>query len=159
MRDRRLEPTYSANGLSEMIILSGVDYKRASVTVVDVSKNDFQLELDGAIRVGAQIELRLRHSIVFAEVRNCRQLAKGKYSAGVRSHKVLESPLRDRHISDYHVEFYAKEGGYTDAGRQMLADHLGLCVDCKAKIDEARRLLAMVSALQLGPSRAASPLP
>jgi len=139
MIDRRLEPRYSAIGLSEMIVLSPARVTRASVAVVDVSKNGLQIELDSAISVGAQIELRLRNSIVFAAVKNCRQLITGKYRAGVRSQKILDSPLKDRHISDANVEFYAREGGHSDAGRQMVTDHLGLCADCKAKIGKASR--------------------
>ncbi len=45
MLERRLEPRYSAEGLAEMVILSGAGNSLISVAVVDISRNGFQIEL------------------------------------------------------------------------------------------------------------------
>ena len=147
MLERRLEPRYSVEGLAEMIVLSGTGNTLISVAVVDISKNGFQIELARPVNIGAQVELRLRNSLVYAEIRNCRQLGPAKYRAGAKSQKVLDSPLTDRHIPDFSREFYAQES-YTDAGRQMVADHLGVCSVCRAKIEKTARFLDEVRALR-----------
>jgi hypothetical protein len=136
--DRRKEPRFESKGLADLVVLSPPKFERLTADVVNVSRSGFELDLDEAIGEGSKIEVRLREAIVTGIVSNCRAEA-GRYRAGIRTLKVTDSPLRDRHVPDTDFELYARRKSLSEAQREQYGAHLELCASCRKKIPRATR--------------------
>lgn len=137
-KDSRKEPRFQAAGIGDLKIVNPATVVRLSAAIVDVSRSGLGIEVDKPLNSGSAVELRLSDSLVMGAVGNCHQHGDGRYRAGILTVRVLESPLRLRHLSDVDHLPYVLNDALTEAQRHYYTQHLQLCPACEQRVRRTR---------------------
>ena len=140
-QDSRKEPRFQSAGIVDLKIVYSATVVRLSATIVDVSKSGPRIEVDKPLHSGCAVELGLGDSVVMGEVGNCAPHGHGLYRAGILTLRVLESPLRLRHLLDVDHLPYVLNDALTEAQRYYYTQHLELCSDCERRVERTRDAL------------------
>ena len=141
-KDSRKEPRFQAAGIGDLKIVNSATVVRLSAAIVDVSRSGLRIEIDSPLYSGSAIELSLGDSLVMGAVGNCCPHGYGRYRAGILTIRVLESPLRLRHLSEVDHLPYVLNDALTEAQRHYYTQHLELCPTCERRVERTREALS-----------------
>lgn len=140
-KDARREPRFQAAGIGDLKIVNSAAVVRLSAAIVDVSKSGLRIEIDSPLHSGSAIELSLGDSIIVGAVGNCCPHGCGRYRAGIVTIRVLDAPLRLRHLSDVDHLPYVLNDALTEAQRHYYTLHLILCPTCERNVERTREAI------------------
>ena len=134
--DRRRDLRYPSDVPVEIRIFPS-DGSSMPATLTDISLSGLQLEIDGSVPNGAQIEILLSKQLaVFGVVRHCRRIG-AKYRAGIRIVQAFYASEPEEHISGELISRYLTRNGLSPAEVLRLRDHLRICPACCGRANEA----------------------
>jgi hypothetical protein len=88
--EQRREPRFSAGGSGSLQALHPLNLTRTDIQVVDVSKNGIKVSAPHPVDIGAIVRVRLKHTFILGEVRNCSETREG-FEIGVQIHDVANA--------------------------------------------------------------------
>lgn len=88
-KDRRREARIPTDDPAVLQVISPFSSERIAVRVIDVSKSGLQLRLDAPVDPGSTVKVRLKETILFAEIRHCRQISADEYRAGLVLQEII----------------------------------------------------------------------
>ena len=88
-KDRRREARIPTDDPAILQVISPFSSERIAVRVIDVSKSGLQLRLDAPVDPGSAVKIRLKETVLFAEIRHCRQISAGEYRAGLVLQEII----------------------------------------------------------------------
>ena|SRR5579862_1449840 len=91
-KDRRKEPRFETSGRGELTVFDSTPHSEFSVTVIDVSRSGFKVELPVPLEPGACVELRLTNIKLLGEVVSCRRRSEGCYRVSLLTTLYIEAP-------------------------------------------------------------------
>lgn len=88
-KDRRREARIPTDDPAILQVISPFSSERIAVRVIDVSKSGLQLRLDAPVDPGSTVKIRVKETILFAEIRHCRQVSAQEYRAGLVLQEII----------------------------------------------------------------------
>ncbi len=88
-KDRRREARIPTDDPAMLQVISPFSSERIVVRVIDVSKSGLQIRLDAPVDPGSTVKVRLKETILFAEIRHCRQISEREYRAGLALQEII----------------------------------------------------------------------
>jgi hypothetical protein len=140
-KDSRKEPRFQAAGIGDLRIVNSATDIRLSAAIVDVSRSGLRIEVEKPLHSGSAVELSLSGSLIMGAVGNCRPHGAGRFRVGIRTVRVIESPLRLRHLLEVDHIPYVLNDALTEAQRHYYTQHLEICPACEQRVERTREAL------------------
>ncbi len=139
--ERRTELRYPSQDPAE-IELIGRSTEPIYATILDVSRSGLRVALPTRIGRGERIKLKLRHNVIFGEIRYCHAVS-GSFQAGIRIHELAQPSkgVARQHIDDDGLSLYVIGKGLDVSEVIKIRDHLGRCEACRARLSEKSSVL------------------
>jgi hypothetical protein len=139
--DRRSEARYPAHEPAELETRLG-GHEPVYGTILDVSRSGLRIAIPRRLERGEQVQVKLKRSVIFGEVRYCRAVP-GGFQAGIRIQDLVRPGGRkNEHLSEDTISFYAVGKGLSVAEVIDLREHLAGCESCRARLGEKEALLS-----------------